>query len=181
MSVMKLVLHCIIALYICMVLTMTNLTNDNDYNIDLVSDAAHKLYPDNPVLADLTTAQAILEGRLQPGKQPSELALKYNNLFGIKGHGTAGSVVLPSPEYRGSNGKWETDNSNFAVNKNIEDSLEQHKELFENGTSDNPDRYDKVLEAKTFEEAAYAVQKAGYATDPGYANELISVYNEYIK
>lgn len=149
---------------------------DSKANIQLVQKLASEVYPGNKVLADLTTAQAILESNL--GGKPSQLALKYNNLFGIKGKGTLGSVVLTTWEV--IKGKKQVVQARFASNKSVEDSLEQRKKLFQNGTKDKPTRYFKVLSAQTFEDAAKAVYEAGYATDKNYTNKLILVYNKYL-
>ena len=40
--------------------------------------------------------------------------------------------------------------------------------------TNNP-RYAQVASASTPEQAAHALQKAGYATDPNYADKLVSV------
>ncbi len=157
---------------------MSTLTDNSDDNITLVANLAYDLYTPTgkeqnlyPV-RDLTIAQAILEGGLR-NSPPSSLALKYNNLFGIKGIGTAGQVSLPTKEY--INGEWITENQGFAWNVSVEDSLQQHKEFLEHP------RYTKVLAASSFSQAATEVWKAGYATDPNYPQELIDVYNEYIR
>ncbi len=157
---------------------MTTLSTDNPKNIALIQKLAEQMYGGNKVLADLTTAQAILESGLR-GRVPSGLAYKYNNLFGIKGRGTKGSVSLPTNEY--VRGKMVKVMQLFAWNNTVEDSLEQRKKLFENGTRDKPDRYHKVLASKTFAEAAKEVYLAHYATDPSYTKLLIEVYNECIK
>lgn len=161
---------------------MTDLSQtDSDSNIDLIIDLASKCFPDNQVLADLTAVQAILESGLRDAP-PSQLAWKYNNLFGIKGLGT-GKVIngklqnrisLPTHEYSPANGWVEVDQG-FAVNATIEDSLEQHKQLL------NRPRYLSVLQAKTFVEAATQIRQDGYATDPHYSQLLIDIYNEYIE
>jgi len=156
---------------------MSTLSSDPKINIDLVRKLAIRAYPNNQVLADLTTAQAILESNLTG--QPSQLAFKYNNLFGIKGSGTKGSVTLPTHEFVG--GREITVNQAFAWNESVEDSIQQRKSLFENGTKDKHNRYFRVLAAPTFEDAAHELLKAGYATDPAYATALINIYNKYIK
>lgn len=157
---------------------MSQLSTDNDKNIKLVHKLAQQMYPGNQVLVDLTTVQAILEAGFR-AKVPSSLAFKYNNLFGIKGRGTKGSVTLRTKEF--VRGKEITIPQIFAWNATVEDSLEQRKKLFENGTRSRPERYHPVLRAKTFEEAATAVYRAGYATDPQYPAKLIDVYNSYVK
>lgn len=157
---------------------MSTLGSDNRLNIDLIKRLATKVYEGNKVLADLTTAQAILESNLL-GNRPSQLAMKYNNLFGIKGSGTKGSVKLMTTEFR--NGKEYKEPHSFAWNNSVEDSIAQRKSLFEKGTRDNPIRYSRVLKAKTFEEAAEAVKAGGYATSPSYVKDLIAIYNKYLK
>jgi flagellum-specific peptidoglycan hydrolase FlgJ len=159
-------------------LLMSTLSVNNTLNITLIKKLALQTYQGNQVLANLTTAQAILESNLL-GSKPSQLAFKYNNLFGIKGSGTKGSVTLMTTEYR--NGEKIEEPHQFAWNISVEDSIKQRQNLFEHGTSDNPARYYKVLKATTFEEAAKAVKDAGYATDPTYTKQLINIYNKYLK
>lgn len=178
--------YLIIAFIIGVCLVALELTSDPKVNISRIIEASRATNTDNPIVADLSAAQAILESGLH-GK-PSQLAMKYNNLFGIKGTGT-GKVIdgkmknrvnLPTKEYSQAHG-WEEVDQFFAVNASLEDSFKQHRELFERGTRDNPKRYLPVLKAKTFEEAAQAVRKAGYATDPAYPGKLIAVYKKYIE
>jgi flagellum-specific peptidoglycan hydrolase FlgJ len=157
---------------------MTTLNQDNKINIKIIQRLAYQVYEGNQILADLTTAQAILESNLL-GSKPSTLAFKYNNLFGIKGKGTKGSVMLETWEEE--KGKEVRLKQPFAWNASIEDSLLQRKLLLENGTKNKPDRYHPVLKAKTFEEAARALVLGGYATDSKYATKLINIYEKYLK
>jgi flagellum-specific peptidoglycan hydrolase FlgJ len=149
---------------------MTNLSQNSQDNIKAVKIAANNVFS-SEILADLAVAQSILESNLY-GK-PSGLAYNSNNLFGIKGSGTAGSVVRETREY--VKGKWITIQDKFAANNSLEDSFRQYKKVLE------LPRYKAVLESKTFEEAAKAVWKGGYATDPNYPSKLIAIYNKYIK
>lgn len=165
---------------------MTTLSTNKTANISLVKDLSRKSWPDNKVLADLTTTQAILESDLNESlsknraKGGSELATQYQNLFGIKAHGslipvgTKGVIYLTTTEYVG--GKKTSPKEPFLYNFNIEDSIAQHKKLF----TESP-RYKALLSAKTFEEAAKVVRECGYATDPNYTKELIEVYDKYVK
>lgn len=160
-------------LFLCMVflLIMIILSQDPTKNIQLVKEAALKSYPTNTILAMLTASQAILESNLTG--HPSGLALYYNNLFGIKGKGTHGSIMLPTHEYVDNH--MVTVNAAFAYNNTIDDSFEQHKQVL------TLERYKNLESATTFEQAAHMIQKDGYATDPNYPNELISIYNKYLK
>lgn len=153
---------------------MTQLSQtDNPSNIKLVKLIANQIYPDNPVLRDLTICQAILEAGLTK-RQPSILAWKYNNLFGIKGTGTDGHTTIPTHEYSITEG-WVETNQIFAKNKTVEDSLKQHQELL------NKPRYVLVVQAPNIDIACHAVREAGYATDPDYPNKLLDIYYQYIE
>ena len=137
------------------------------FSMENIVRSAQAAYPNNPNMAKLAAAQAIHESGLGSGK-PSKLAQQFN-LFGIKGAGTAGSVVMPTTEY--INGSARRIPQGFATNKSIDDSFKQHMMLL------SRPRYQAVNQAGTFEDAARAVQQAGYATDPKYAQHLINVYN----
>lgn len=124
------------------------------------------------VPASLTIAQAILESNW--GK--SGLTQKANNLFGIKGTGTAGHVTMPTREF--SAGKWITIDSNFRAYNSWAESIADHSKLILNGTRDKPTRYHGVLGAD-YKSACYAIWKGGYATDPDYPGKLVSLIERY--
>lgn len=144
---------------------------DINYNIKVVRQLANKVYPDNKILADMTLVQAILEGALWKAP-PSSLALKYNNLFGIKGKGTKGSVQLMTKEFYG--GQMHDVKQSFAYNATVEDSVLQHRRVLDLS------RYAKVGTSKTFDEAAKAIHAGGYATDNKYPQLLIDTYNKWV-
>lgn len=158
-------------------------TNNYRQNIQTVKESIQNYYKDRPntqVIQDLTLAQAILEAGLRSDR-PSSLALKYNNLFGIKGEGSGmelegifkNTVLLPTHEYY--NGRMHEVDQKFAVNGDLESSIEQHDKLL------HRPRYQKVIEAQTFDEAAQRIYEAGYAADNKYPQKLISIYRAYIK
>ncbi|MED4570300.1 glycoside hydrolase family 73 protein [Brevibacillus agri] len=122
--------------------------------------------------ASLTIAQAILESNW--GK--SGLAVNANNLFGIKGTGTAGSVSMPTTEYVG--GKPITTNANFRKYNNWAESIADHSALILNGTRDKPTRYHGVLGAD-YKTACQKIKEGGYATDPAYSQKLINLIETY--
>ena len=53
------------------------------------------------------------------------------------------------------------------------------RNFFVNGTDWNTDHYGPVLQAKNYEQAAWALQNQGYATDPNYAEKLIALIKQY--
>lgn len=120
------------------------------------------------VPASLTIAQAILES----ADGNSTLAIQANNLFGIKGKGTAGSIRLATKEYR--NGEWLTIHTDFRKYNNWGESIKDHSDLFLNGVSWNRNLYRGVIGTDGIS-ASREVAKAGYATDPDYAEKLISI------
>lgn len=121
----------------------------------------------------LTIAQAALESDF--GR--SGLASKYNNLFGVKGSDPANTKILETQEY--VDGEWVTINDRFRVYNSYASSIEDHALLFVNGTTWNSNQYIDVLNASTVAEAAKALQKDGYATDPEYSEKLLNLINQY--
>lgn len=148
------------------------LSADRNERIQQVVDAAKRTYPDKPHMAKLAAAQALLESGIASQKGPSGLAKNHNNLFGIKGSGTAGSVNMRTGEHL--NGRDVTITAGFAKNNTVEDSFQQHKNLM------SKPRYRKVLAAQSFEQAAHEVKAAGYATAPNYSQALRDVYNTHL-
>lgn len=116
------------------------------------------------VPASVTIAQAALETGW--GKTTRKAA---NNLFGIKGSGTNGSVRLWTREY--VRGRWIKVRAKFAAYDDMTDSVVAHAKLISERS-----RYTKAMavkhDAKKF---AVALQKAGYATDPAYAKKLQAI------
>ncbi|MFQ9706379.1 MAG: glycoside hydrolase family 73 protein [Limosilactobacillus pontis] len=124
------------------------------------------------VYASITIAQAILESQWGTSK----LASQYHNLFGIKGTGP-NSRELTTKEY--INGKWIVTKGRFRVYDSWSDSIKDHTKLMLTGTDTNQQNYDRVVKASNYQEAAKALQDSGYATDPDYAQKLISVIKTY--
>jgi flagellum-specific peptidoglycan hydrolase FlgJ len=140
-------------------------------NIQCVIDQSRASMPNHLILADLMAAQAIHESGLH--EKPSKLARYGSNLFGIKGKGDCGSIKLKTFEWY--SGKKKAILAEFARYCSLYSSFVARKNMY-----DKP-RYSILYNAKSFEEAAYLIQKAGYATDPIYAKYLIAVYYKYIK
>lgn len=139
--------------------------------IEQVRFGVSQVYADKPIVGQLALAQAILESNLL--QNPSTLAVKYHNLFGIKARGTLGTVKLKTTEI--IRGRPVTVYAPFGYNRTMTDSIRQHRQVLE------LPRYIKVLNASSFEEAAKEIYIAGYATDPKYTAKLIKIYTDYIK
>lgn len=156
---------------------MSSLSDSPDINIPLVIKLSLASFPQNQIVGQLTAAQAILESRLEG--TPSELAMKYCNLFGQKpgkvvSRGTKGIVYLPTKEYT-ENGDVITTQAGFLWNNTIEDSIAQHCQLLTMLY-----RYSNLFQCQTFEQAANYIRLDGYATDPDYSKSLIQIFEDYI-
>ena len=134
---------------------------------------AQELQDGYGVLPSIILGQAILESNW--GK--STLASKYNNLFGIKAYGDQKKVSLETKEF--VHEEWITIQGDFKVYDSWEQSMDDHTQLFVQGVDWNPALYEKVITATNYQEAAQALQDAGYATDPGYAQKIIQVIETY--
>lgn len=116
------------------------------------------------VPASITLAQGILESNAGQ----SVLATKGNNHFGIKCHN----------DWKGKTMKMD-DNAPkecFRVYPNAEASFRDHSDFLR-----SRDRYKSLFELKQTDYKGWArgLKKAGYATDPGYADKLITLIEDY--
>ena len=116
------------------------------------------------VPASITLAQGLLES----DAGLSALASKGNNHFGIKCHN----------DWRGKNMKVD-DNAPgecFRVYPSAEASFRDHSDFLR-----SRDRYKSLFELKSTDYKGWArgLRKAGYATDPGYADKLITLIEDY--
>lgn len=141
--------------------------------VEKLAPHAKKLQQGYGVLPSIILGQAILESNWGQ----SQLASEYKNLFGIKASGNQPKISLETKEYM--NEQWITIQGDFKVYSTWEESLDDHTMLFVNGTNWNPQLYAGVLTATDYKQAAQALQTAGYATDPDYANKIISVIETY--
>ena len=136
--------------------------------IKSITPGAIETYKQTGVLPSVTIAQAILESSDKNGVPGnSSLARLYNNIFGIKGIGTAGAVNLSTTENIG--GKLQNTKANFRVYNNLNESIIDHADVL------SADRYSKVRTASNYKSATYELQKAGYATDSNYSGKLNSI------
>lgn len=132
--------------------------------INKIKDFAIKDWHENKILPSLTIAQAILES----GWGKTGLAIKGNNLFGIKGKYNGSYITMPTKEY--INGRWVTVNAAFRKYPSWYESIKDHSTFLRV----NP-RYHKVIGEKDYKKACTEIWRAGYATDPTYPQKLIKI------
>ncbi|MBC2115002.1 glucosaminidase domain-containing protein [Listeria booriae] len=140
--------------------------------INLLAGHAQEIQDQKGILTSITLAQAILESNWGESK----LATEGRNLFGIKGEYQKDSVTMPTQEFE--NNEWITIDAAFRKYPTWFESLDDHAALFLKGTSWDKTKYQGVIKAKDYKTAANALQKAGYATDPGYAEKLIELIEQ---
>ena len=116
------------------------------------------------VPASITLAQGMLESNAGL----SALAVKGNNHFGIKCHN----------DWTGKKMKWDDNAPHecFRMYPNAESSFRDHSDFLR-----GKDRYKELFELKSTDYKGWArgLKKAGYATDPSYAQKLISIIEDY--
>lgn len=113
--------------------------------------------------ASITLAQGLLES----GAGMSQLAVEANNHFGIKCHNWQGEGIYIDDDLQ---------NECFRKYKSVTDSYEDHSAFLVNGK-----RYASLfsLNPTDYQNWAYGLKNAGYATDPAYAYKLISIIEDY--
>jgi flagellar protein FlgJ len=134
-----------------------------DKFIDQILVGARTCQRTSGIPASFTIAQAALEsswGNRAPG----------NNLFGIKADPSWKGPTVPINTHEVLNDQRVAITAQFRAYASMGDSLVDHARFF----LDNP-RYRQCFLEKTGEGWARAAAKAGYATDPGYADKLISI------
>ena len=134
--------------------------------IDRVGKAARD---GSGILPSLTIAQAILES----GWGKSELAQKANALFGIKAGTSWKGPRMDKKTSEHIDGEQVEITAAFRAYGSWEESIADH------GAFLRGSRYKTVQGERDFKKACRAVHAAGYATDPGYANSLIKLVEQY--
>lgn len=145
--------------------TLPKVQGNNAYNryIEQYAGIALQNQRSFGIPASITLAQGLLES----GAGQSRLATGANNHFGIKCHRA----------WRGSRTFHNDDRPNecFRAYDRVEDSFKDHGQFLQQP------RYRSLqqLEPTDYKGWARGLQKAGYATDRGYANKLIKIIEDY--
>ncbi|NLY65052.1 MAG: flagellar assembly peptidoglycan hydrolase FlgJ, partial [Alcaligenaceae bacterium] len=142
--------------------------------IDTMAPAANAAAARSGIPASLILSQAALESGWGKREIKDENGQTSYNLFGIKATGNwDGKVVhIMTTEY--INGVARKVQQPFRAYDSYEESFADYAALISNNK-----RYRHVLTAGNAQEAARQIQKAGYATDPQYANKLIRIMDYF--
>ncbi|MBP1130923.1 MULTISPECIES: flagellar assembly peptidoglycan hydrolase FlgJ [Serratia] len=121
----------------------------------------------------LIVAQAALESGWGQREIPTAEGAPSYNLFGIKAGGSWDGPVTEITTTEFEQGAAKKIKAKFRVYGSYVEAMADYVKLLTN----NP-RYADVANARSPEQAAHALQRAGYATDPQYANKLVSVIQQ---
>ena len=133
--------------------------------IDKYKETAMEAMRTHGIPASITLAQGCLES----GDGNSDLAIKANNHFGIKCHNDwKGQTYYKKDDDPGK--------SCFRKYRNASESFKDHSDFLR-----YRDRYAFLfdLEITDYKGWCYGLKKAGYATDPQYAERLIKIIEDY--
>jgi len=147
---------------------------EKDKFLDLAAGLARQSWQKTGMSAALQTAQAILETGWGQSVPVDKYTGKFSyNLFGIKGTGPAGSVI--SNTWEEYNGQTYRVDANFRAYNSVAESWADHKELLLTASRYEPFRavmHDSV-------QGAWALKRAGYATDSKYPLKLMDIIRRY--
>jgi len=121
----------------------------------------------------LILAQAALESGWGQREIPTTDGSPSHNLFGIKAGRSWNGPVTEITTTEFEQGAAKKVKAAFRVYGSYVEAMNDYVKLLAN----NP-RYAGVVNARSPEQAAYALQRAGYATDPHYASKLVSVIQQ---
>ncbi|HGM7027721.1 TPA: flagellar assembly peptidoglycan hydrolase FlgJ [Serratia liquefaciens] len=121
----------------------------------------------------LIVAQAALESGWGQRELPAADGSPSYNLFGIKAGGSWDGPVTEITTTEFEQGAAKKIKAKFRVYGSYVEAMADYVKLLTN----NP-RYAGVANARSPEQAAQALQQAGYATDPQYASKLVSVIQQ---
>ncbi|MBO4452504.1 MAG: SH3 domain-containing protein [Clostridia bacterium] len=157
-----------------------DLNRIQNYFIRTIGSLARADYYQTDVLASVTLSQACFES----GYARYVLPVGGKNLFGIKAYNTWSGRVFDQNEqmmYLTYNDFLLTKGQNYVntvsawrAHESWAESVASHSGLFTGSSS-----YAAVVGEKDYKKAAYAIVAGGYCTDPGYADTVIRLIEQY--
>lgn len=149
------------------------LTLNNGNFVARLSIPARVASQQSSIPHQLIVAQAALESGWGQREIPTAEGTPSYNLFGIKAGGNWDGPVTEITTTEFEQGAAKKIKAKFRVYGSYVEAMADYVKLLTN----NP-RYADVANARSPEQAAHALQRAGYATDPQYANKLVSVIQQ---
>lgn len=145
-----------------------------DKFLDYTKKIARREFLRTDLSGAITTAQAILESGWGQSVPVDKYTGKFsNNLFGIKGSASNGTVTITTTEVY-NNVRYTVDDK-FRAYKSADESFRDHTELFFAKKWYTPFR--KVM--FNDQRGVYSIKRCGYATDPSYPAKLKQIIDKY--
>lgn len=116
----------------------------------------------------------IAEGALESGWGSSGLYRDAFNMFGVKADPAWQGDILTMKTRECIKGTWCVVDAKWRKYKTLFECVSDHAQFFLKNK-----RYAGCFAARNGEEFAMGVAKAGYATDPQYAQKIISIMRQY--
>jgi len=141
-----------------------------------VAQAARSASEATGVPQALIVAQAALESGWGRRELPGVDGARSFNLFGIKADRSWRGAVTEAVTTEVVDGALQRVKARFRAYGSYEEAFADYARFL----AGNP-RYARVLSAPDAQQAAHALQRAGYATDPDYAAKLVRVMKSFLK
>src|SRR5476649_448798 len=146
------------------------LGQDSGQFVSRLSIPAQVASKESGISHQLIVAQAALESGWGQREIPTTDGKQSFNLYGIKAGSRWRGPTTSAITTKNTNGVAKKVQATFRVYGSYVEAISDYVKLL----TSNP-RYAQVTAAGTPEQAAHALQAAGYATDPNYADKLVSV------
>lgn len=145
-----------------------------DKFLDYAKKMARREFLRTDLSGAITTAQAILESGWGQSIPVDKYSGKFsNNLFGIKGSSSNGTVIITTAEVY-NNVRVSIDDK-FRAYNSPDESFRDHTELFFAKRWYTPFREVMFNDQR----GVYAIKRCGYATDPKYPAKLKAIIDKY--
>lgn len=152
----------------------TELSSKHSGFIASLAHSARQISSDNGIPHHLILAQAALETQWGQRQILTREGKPSYNLFAIKANDSwqGEKTEITTTEYE--NGQAKKVQRIFRVYNSYAEAFADYADFLRN----NP-RYMAVINANSAEQGAMALQQAGYATDPNYAQKLIKIIKQF--
>lgn len=164
-----------ISVFIILFAFMIKVKNHSGIKVDTREDYIKMAKPIAVSVANeynLFPSVVLGQSALESNFGKSELSLKYNNYFGIKAKNDDKKEEMMTSEF--VDGKEIRVKQPFREYNSMKESFKDYGKLISTAP-----RYKRVMSSRNYRQAAYNLQKCGYATDPNYADKIIEIIENY--
>lgn len=170
--------------FLAAITTQARPLTDNEKFIEEIGAMARADMAKSGICAAVTVAQAILES----GWGKSDLAVKANNIFGMKcslsGNTWPGSTWDGKSAYNKSTGEYysgsyTTVKADFRKYGSWAESVADHSAYLAGAKSGSALRYAGLVGCTNYKQAAQIIKNGDYATSPDYVSKICNIVEQY--